>query len=78
LPWTTSTPSAWAITAEPQCNGISERFIKTLKQQAVYGHIFRNAQEVHASVAKFVQEYNHYWRIERLNYLTPEEARNLP
>lgn len=68
---------SFSFVAEPQCNGIAERFIKTLKQQAIYGHIFRDAQEVHASVAKFVREYNHQWRIERLKFLTPKEARNM-
>jgi transposase InsO family protein len=68
---------SFSFVAEPQCNGIAERFIKTLKQQAIYGHVFRNAMEVHQAVAKFANLYNHHWRIERLKYLTPVEARNL-
>ena len=68
---------SFSFVAQPQGNGIAERFIKTLKQQAIYGHVFRNAQEVHQAVATFVQHYNHHWRIERLRFLTPEEARNL-
>lgn len=68
---------SFSFVAQPQGNGIAERFIKTLKQQAIYGHVFRNAQEVHQAVAKFVHQYNRHWRIERLRFLTPAEARNL-
>jgi transposase InsO family protein len=68
---------SFSFVAQPQGNGIAERFIKTLKQQAIYGHAFRNAEEVHQAVAKFVHDYNHHWRIERLRFLTPTEARNL-
>jgi putative transposase len=68
---------SFSFVAQPQGNGIAERFIKTLKQQAIYGHVFRNAMEVHEAVAKFVHDYNHHWRIERLRFLTPAEARNI-
>ena len=68
---------SFSFVAQPQGNGIAERFIKTLKQQAIYGHVFRNVEEVHHTVAAFVERYNHHWRIERLRFLTPEEARNL-
>lgn len=68
---------SFSFVAQPQGNGIAERFIKTLKQQAIYGRVFRTAQEVHQAVAELVNHYNHHWRIERLQYLTPAEARNL-
>ncbi|MGC8848767.1 MAG: transposase [Conexivisphaera sp.] len=68
---------SFSFVAQPQGNGIAERFIKTLKQQAIYGRVFRNAQEVQETVAAFVQHYNHHWRIERLRFLTPAEARHL-
>jgi putative transposase len=68
---------SFSFVAQPQGNGIAERFIKTLKQQAIYGHVFRNAMEVHEAVTKLVHDYNHRWRIERLHFLTPAEARNL-
>jgi len=68
---------SFSFVAQPQGNGIAERFIKTLKQQAIYGRVFRNAQEIYQAVATFVHAYNHHWRIERLRFLTPVEARNL-
>ena len=64
-----------AFVAQPQGNGIAERFIRTLKEQAIYGRIFRNAEEVRQAVQTFVTNYNHHWRLERLGFFTPVEAR---
>lgn len=64
-----------AFIAQPQGNGIAERFIETLKDQAIYGHIFRNTEEVRQAVHIFIANYNHLWRPERLQFLTPVEAR---
>lgn len=71
------TAQSFSFVAQPQGKGIAERFIKTLQQQAVYGRIFRNVEEVHQAVARFVRHYNHHWRIQRLNFLTQAEARHL-
>ena len=68
---------SFPFVAQPQGNGIAERFIKTLKQQAIYGRVFRKAQEVDQAVADFVHHHNHHWRIERLHFFTPAEARHL-
>jgi transposase InsO family protein len=68
---------SFSFVAQSQGNGIAERFIKTLKQQAIYGKMFKNAMEVRQAVAAFVHDYNHHWCIERLGSLTPAEARNL-
>ena len=47
----------------------------SLKEQAVYGRVFRNLAEVRAAVAEFVERYNQCWRLEKLAYRTPLEAR---
>ena len=52
-----------------------ERWNRTLKEQAVYGRVFRNLAEVRAAVAEFVERYNQCWRLEKLAYRTPLEAR---
>ena len=48
---------------------------RTLKEQAVYGRVFRNLADVRAAVAEFVERYNRCWRLEKLAYRTPLEAR---
>lgn len=68
------TPS-WAFVEEPQTNGVAERFNRTLKEQAIYGQLFRNAEEVRAAVAAFVKRYNEKWLIEKLGFRSPAQAR---
>lgn len=71
----------WGITPsfgfieEPETNGVAERFNRTLKEQTIHGRIFRNLEEVRAAVAEFVERYNREWRLEKLGYQTPLEAR---
>ena len=44
-------------------------------QQVVYGRVFRNLAELRAAVGTFVERYNQCWRLEKLAYRTPLEAR---
>ena len=39
------------------------------------GRIFQNLEAVRAAVADFVERYNQTWRLEKLGYQTPIEAR---
>lgn len=68
------TPS-FAFVEQPQTNGVAERFNRTLKEQVIHGRIFRNLAEVREAVAAFVKRYNAEWRVEKLGFLTPLEAR---
>ncbi|WP_408364474.1 MULTISPECIES: transposase [unclassified Paraburkholderia] len=68
------TPS-FAFVAEPQTNGVAERFHRTLKEQAIHGRIFRNLEEVRAAVVEFKDRYNRHWRLEKLGFMSPHEAR---
>ena len=66
---------SFGFVEEPETNGVVERWNRTLKEQAVYGQVFRNLAEVRAAVAEFVERYNQCWRLEKLAYRTPLEAR---
>ena len=60
---------------EPETNGVAERWNRTLKEQAIYGRVFQHLDDVRAAVADFVERYNQSWRLEKLGYQTPIEAR---
>jgi transposase InsO family protein len=64
-----------AFVAQPQTNGVAERFNRTLKEQAIHGHVFRDTQDLRLAVGDFVDRYNAHWRLEKLGYQTPLEAR---
>lgn len=66
---------SFAFVAEPQTNGVAERFNRTLKEQAIHGHVFRNLEQVRAAVTAFADRYNHHWRLEKLGFMSPLEAR---
>jgi len=60
---------------EPECNGVMERFIRTLKEQCLYLHQFATLEEARRLIAAFIGRYNHEWLIERLDHRTPAQAR---
>jgi putative transposase len=66
---------SFAFVAEPQTNGVAERFNRTLKEQAIHGRIFRNVEEVRVAVTAFKERYNRHWRLEKLGFMSPLEAR---
>lgn len=66
---------SFGLLEEPETNGVVERWNRTLKEQAIHGRVFRNLADVRAAVAQFVERYNQSWRLEKLGYQTPVEAR---
>lgn len=66
---------SYAFVEQPQTNGVVERFNRTLKEQAIHGRIFHTLDELRQAVGTFVETYNHHWRLEKLGFQTPIEAR---
>lgn len=66
---------SFAFVAEPQTNGVAERFNRTLKEQAIHGRVFKNVEELRAAVTAFADRYNRHWRLEKLGFMSPREAR---
>ena len=68
----TITPS---YVGEPQCNGVIERFMRTLKEQCLYLNRFQSLAEARWIIGEFITRYNTEWLIERLGHRTPVAAR---
>ena len=68
---------SYAYVSEPETNGVVERFFRTLKEQAIYGRVFRNLEEVRQAVAEFVELYNSQWLVEKNGYRSPLQAREV-
>ncbi|MFM0125421.1 integrase core domain-containing protein [Paraburkholderia sp. RL18-101-BIB-B] len=66
---------SYAFVAEPQTNGVAERFNRTMKEQAIHGRIFRSLADVRAAAIAFKDRYNRDWRLEKLGFKSPLEAR---
>ena len=60
---------------EPETDGVAERFFKTLKQQVITGRIYQTLEDLRKAVATFVGHYNREWRLEKLRWRSPDEAR---
>jgi len=54
---------------------VAEGFIRTLKEQVIYGRIFYNLQEVQDAVRRLVDTCNREWRVEKNGYQSPGQAR---
>lgn len=66
---------SFAFIEQPETNGVVERFFRTLKEQIVYGRVYETIEDLRQAVDKFVELYNREWRIERLGFLSPNQAR---
>jgi putative transposase len=73
LAWLGLTDSP-ASPGEPECNGCTERWIKTLKEQCLWARPYRDVDDLRQAVAAFVELYNTQWLIEHLGHRTPRET----
>lgn len=67
--------SSPALVRQPEGNGCVERFIRTLKEQLLWVRAFRTLEELRCALVEFRERYNQHWIVERLGYLTPQQAR---
>jgi putative transposase len=67
--------SSPSFVRQPECNGCVERFIRTLKEQLLWVRTFQNVEELRCALAEFRERYNQRWIVQRLGYLTPQQAR---
>lgn len=63
----------WGIT--PSVAFVAERFNRTLKEQAIYGRVFRTVDDVRDAVNIFVDLYNNEWRVKKNTFRSPHEIR---
>lgn len=60
----------------PQCNGIIERFHRTLQEQVFDIYQFTNLEEAKRVIGEFIERYNRDWILQRLGYQSPFEYKN--
>ncbi|AAR33887.1 IS3 family transposase [Geobacter sulfurreducens] len=65
---------SFSFVAEPQTNGVTERFNRTIKEQVIYGRHYRTIEEVRMAVADFMDRYNRLWLVEKLGFRSPRQA----
>ena len=63
-----------AYVREPEGNGVSEWFIKQLKEQVLWCERFATVEEAREAVRAFCRKFRDEWIVERLGYRTPAEA----
>jgi putative transposase len=65
---------SFAFVAEPETNGVVERFNRTLKEQVIYGRQYQNIEELRIAISDFMDRYNTYWHVEKLGFKSPRQA----
>lgn len=61
--------------AERETNTVAERFIRTLKQPAIYGRTSHTAADMRAAVQAFIERSDQAWLVERNGFRSPAQAR---
>ena len=64
-----------AFVNSPECNGIIERFHRTLNEQVFNGNVFTNIEDAKNVMGDFIDKYNQYWICHRLALTSPIEFR---
>jgi transposase InsO family protein len=65
---------SYAFVREPECNGVSERFIRLIKEQCLWVEEFTDLEDARRKIAAFIERYRHEWILERHGYRTPAQV----
>jgi transposase InsO family protein len=74
IAWLGATSSP-AFVRAPEGNGCAERFIRTLKENLLWGRTFRTVEELRLALLDFRRTYNESWLIERHGHRSPAQFR---
>ena len=69
--------SSPAFVAEPECNGVAERFISTLKEQLLWVETFNTIEDLRLALHAFRRRYNASWLVQKHQHRTPDQVRAL-
>ena len=72
---TSAVEASFPFVREPETNGVAERFIRTLKEQLVFGRIYQDIEEVRTAVRMYFDRYIQHWLLEKNGYRSPAETR---
>ncbi len=67
-----STP---AFGAEPERNGVAERFIRTLKEPLLWVETFASVEALNEALHRFGQRYDDGWLVQKHGHRTPSQVR---
>lgn len=68
-----TTPS---FVAEPECNGVAERFVRKLKEQLLWTQPFETIEELRPALHDFMHAHHSLWLVQKHAYATPEQVRH--
>lgn len=57
----------------PECNGIIERFHRTLNEQIFAGKEFESIKQAKVAIQQFIERYNEKWILHRLGLKSPNK-----
>ena len=67
--------SSASFVAEPECNGVAERFVRTLKHQLLWLNTFDTIEALRRALHTFKDLYNQAWLVQKHGHLTPAKVR---
>jgi transposase InsO family protein len=67
--------SSPAFIAEPECNGVAERYVKRLKEKVLWVRTFDTIEELRRALHDFKDLHNHHWLVRKHGHRTPAAVR---